>query len=287
LRRLWPLLAMVAARGGAQSPDVVLKVDLNPFLQVDDKGRNTFRWYDSLGHHSTVGLSMILEPGYRLVVTERIQRMPADSEQLDEYYVEDEGNWRLGKQYLPFGREFLIRESVQAIRADTNLIVEGLPIVIAGCDGGDTRQRGIVGRIGTRIGVSFALGRHFGIEGTSLAVVRDPDSAPGSGRGYKAIFGLDVGKRLNRWRLAAEVVALRQGETVLDEEREVSDLSFTLQETKDRSFTFGWSRDWKESENVFRFQGRTLLTRSVWLEPILRFAGTGFKDVGVAVRIKL
>src|SRR5688572_31745900 len=106
-------------------------MDVNPHFRINADGDSNFRWYDPLGKHSTVGLSMILEPGFRVVVTEKLQRMPTDNDQLDEYYIEDEGNWRVGKQYLPFGRQTLLHESVQGGRVDTNLIIEGLPISFA------------------------------------------------------------------------------------------------------------------------------------------------------------
>jgi hypothetical protein len=286
----WPgtiLVFSLFAAARAQTPDVVIRVDVNPHSKIDRDGVSAFRWYDSLGKHSTVGLSMILETGYTLFVTERIQRMPSDDEQLDEYYLEDEGSWRVGKQYLPFGRGMLLRESVQAIRGETNILLEGVPIVAAIYDGGPGRQRGGMARIGTWIGVSFAFGDHFGISGSSLAVVRDPDDAPGRGRGYQQALGLDFFKRIGLWRMNAEGVVLRGGETSVDEDKEVSDVAFTYQPNTRDSVTLGWSRDWSHKAEVLRVQGHLLINRGVWLEPIVRFRGGGFFDAGLSLRAKL
>lgn len=279
--------ALSVSTANAQTPDVVIRMDLNPTYRVDDRGGSSFRWYDTLGRHSTVGISMILEPGYRFLVTERIQRMPSDDDQLDEYYLEDEGNWRVGKQYLPFGRSNLIRESVRAARIDSNLLIEGLPITIAACDGGNGRQKGVIGRVGSWLGISLAIGNFFGIDGTSLAVIRDPEDAPGKGRGYRQIAGIDFFRRLGMWRIQAEMITLRQGETAADKEGEVSDLNFSYQQTPANAIVFGWSKDWRNGASIFRVQAKVLATRSIWIEPLLRFEGAGFKDFSISLRAKL
>ena len=116
------LLALAAAMAGAsalaQIPDVTIKVDAGLTYRSVRNGETTLRWYDGFGKHSTVGLLFWLEPGWRVYVSERLQRIEGDgdNEQLDEYYVEDPGIWRLGKQYLPFGRGLLLRESARAAR---------------------------------------------------------------------------------------------------------------------------------------------------------------------------
>jgi hypothetical protein len=281
------LTALAGTSTLAQTPDVVVRMDINPHYRITGDGVSTFRWYDSLGQHSTVGLSMILEPGFRLFVTEKLQRMPTDNDQLDEYYIEDEGNWRVGKQYLPFGRGTLLHESTVAARVDTTLLIEGLPISLAAVDAGPRRQKGIVGRIGTRIGVSFAIGRHFGIDGTSLGLVRDPEEAPGEGRGYKNVVGLDVFKRIGVWRLQSEWLAFWGGETAADPDFEVSDVSFSYSNGLASTITLGWSRNWRSNADIFRAQAKILMIRGFWLEPLLRFRGSTFRDFGVSVRAKL
>ncbi len=148
-------------------------------------------------------------------VAQRLQRIPndGDEEQLDQYYVEDPGLWRLGKQYLPFGRGLLLRESGRAARGDTNLIFQNLPISAAICDNGRDRTRGVFGRVGSTVGVSFAVGNNIGIQGTSLNAVRRPEDNPGAGRGYKFALGVDGAKRFWIFTVQGEVLALRRGHT--------------------------------------------------------------------------
>src|SRR5207253_1549758 len=120
-------------------------------------------------------------------ISQKFAKIPNDPDRdlLDQYYLEDEGIWRIGKQYLPFGSGRFLHESVLAVRGDTQLVLEGLPIVAAAVDNGKGRQRGFVGRIGSRLGLSFALGSHFGINATSFTLVRRPEDSPGVGHGYK------------------------------------------------------------------------------------------------------
>lgn len=287
MKRALCIFLAVPALSFAQSPDVVVRLDVNPNYQIDSGGVSRFRWYDPLGKHSTVGISMILEPGFRLLVTERLQRMPGDDDQLDEWYLEDEGNWRVGKQYLPFGRQGILRESALAARVDTNLVIEGLPIALAACDAGPGRQRGLTGRLGGRIGLSFAVGSRFGAQGTSLGVVRDPDLAPGEGRGYRQVIGLDFWRRLGSWRVQGEAAFFRAGQTSLDKDMSVTDLQFSQGRATLNTFTLGWSRDWAAVGDIYRAQAHVLMARSLWLEPILRFKGDRFFDFAVSLRAKL
>ena len=83
----------------------------------------TLRFYDSLAHPSTVALTFHLETGFRGYVSERLQKIPndGDSEQLEQYYIEDPGIWRFGKQALPFGKESLLRMMGKAARGDATL----------------------------------------------------------------------------------------------------------------------------------------------------------------------
>jgi hypothetical protein len=283
------LLAATAAGALAQSPDVAVKLDLAPTYRSSKGADTLFRWYDTLGHYSTAGLLLRLEPGYRAYVSERLQRVnnDADPEQLDEYYVEDPGIWRLGKQYLPFGRQGLLRESVRAARGDTRLLVESVPIAVALCDNGARQARGIVGRIGSVVGVSFAYGNDFGAQASSLTLVRRPEDSPGQGRGYRTALGLDFARHFKIYTIQAEAVFLRRGQTPLDPNTEVSDLAITLQPSRHEAITIGWSREWGQDQNFLRAQGRFLLTRSTWLEPIVRVRDGVFYDLGITLRVRI
>lgn len=290
MKRLSALLPLLfcASAAFAQTPDVSVKGDIFLHYRTTENGPNTVRWYDSMGHHSIAALEFHLEPGFRVYVAERFERIPhdGDNEQLDEYYVEDPGIWRLGKQYLPFGRQGILRESARAARGDTNLLFERFPVSLAICDNGQNRTRGVVGRFGSVIGVSFAFGNNFGIQSTSLDVVRRPEDAPGIGRGYRTAFGVDFARHYKIYTLQAEAVALRRGQTVDDPNTEICDLALTLQPSKYAALTAAWSRDWGRSVNFLRLQGKFLVTRSVWVEPIVRFRDGDFFELGASLRVK-
>ncbi|RYG32945.1 hypothetical protein EON81_19445, partial [bacterium] len=157
----------------AQIPDVRVKVDLGLTTRITDQGRTTFRFFDPLGRPSIVGLSLYLEPGFRFYLGQRIQTIPGGpNDTVDELYLEDEGNWRIGRQYLPFGTGKLLAENANAIRADSNLIFEGLPLSFAAFDNGRGYAQGYVVRIGaSNLGLSAALGDRIGASGTSIGVV--------------------------------------------------------------------------------------------------------------------
>lgn len=286
---VWPCLVGLTCVAAAQQPDVQFKADLYPTAFTGLNDPNSFRWFDVLGHCSTVGLSVTFEQGFHAYVSERLEKIPnnADSEQLDEYYVEDPGIWRVGKQYLPFGRQTLLREDVRAARGDTRLLFKGLPLSVAVCDNGNKQARGVVGRVGSTIGLSFAIGNDFGAQGTDLTLVRRPGDSPGPGRGYQTIVGADFARRLGMYTVQAEFVALRSGETAMDTSSDVSDLNLTLQPTRYEALVFGWSRDYGSGVNFFRAQGKFLVRKNIWIEPIVRLRDTNFYDLGVTLHVRL
>lgn len=273
----------------AQTPDVMVRLDVRPTLRTQLGGANALRWYDVMGHHSTVGVYLILEPGLRALVSERLQRIPndGDSSQIDEYWIEDEGLWRVGKQYIPFGRGMIVRESVEGARADSNLLFEGFLVSGAVFDAGKNRQRGAVVRLQGPIGLSVAVGRNLGISGSTLAVVRDPEKAAGARGGYRSIVGMDFVKRSGIWRFQAEVAAFTGGERKADREREVSDLLITAEPNPNRLYGVGWSRAWDEKNDTFRIQAQIPLQKSVWAEPIVRYRGGVLRDFAFTLRVKL
>ena len=89
--RRWLTLSLVVLPGLAlaQFPDVQIKLDLRPTYLSSQGGRSTFRWYDAMGRHSTVGLVFLLEPGFRFFVAQRIQKIDddPDRDQIDEMYL--------------------------------------------------------------------------------------------------------------------------------------------------------------------------------------------------------
>jgi hypothetical protein len=281
-------LGACAVTASAQIPDVIIKID--PLLHYREvpRGKDTLRGYDSLGNYGTVGLSFNLEPGFQVVVSQRLQKIKgnADGDQLDLLYIEDRGLWRVGKQILPFGRNQLLRESVYAARFETTLGSEAFPAVFAACDAGPGRQSGFTGRIGTRFGASFAIGEHFGIDASSFTSIRFPEESPGRGRGYNQIIGVDFAQNVGSLKFRAEHVWLQVGQTPQDENNEVTDVLILYEPDLRRSFAFGWARKWKRGEHEFRLLGKVPMGANVWLEPIVLVRGDKLRATGVSLRVK-
>lgn len=130
-------LNLISASVLAQSPDVAVRVDANINYIVSTGASNRARWFDATGRHSVVGLGITLEPGYYILLTERMQRIKDDPDRqnLDEAYIEDPGLWRVGRQYLPFGSGRIFRESAFALRGNID-VIKGAPVSVAACDNG-------------------------------------------------------------------------------------------------------------------------------------------------------
>lgn len=283
------IAAVLGTVAAAQAPDVVIKLDARLNYRSAPDDANTQRLYDSLGNYSIVSLGFKLEPGFKVYVGQKLQRFDGgrDPDMLDEYYIEDEGIWRVGKQYLPFGAGRLVRESAFAARGETALIVESVPIVAAFAQGEKGRQQGFVARIGGRLGGSVFLGDHFGIDGTSLALIRKPDHALGKGRGFKQAFGLDYSKGIGNFNVAFEGVAFRDPNDSSDEDFEVFDVSATYTPSKYHNYTVGWTRRTHPTADFMRFRGSVFLTNNVYLEPMVRYRDGRNYDFNVAVRVRL
>lgn len=272
----------------AQIPDVQFKADFGPTYRSEAKGGSAIRWYDPFGHHSVIALQFALEPGFRAYVAQKIQRIAndGDNSQVDESYVEDTGVWRAGKQYLPFGNQVILRESVTAIRSDTELFLRVLPMSVAACDGGSRRQRGFIGRIGTDVGFSFAFGRHFGISGTSLTQIRLPEESPGVGTGFRQVLGMDFKRQQGKILFLGDFALFSSAEQDI-EDLQALDLSATYQPAVGRSLTFGYSTGSVPGIQSFRVQGSFLLGDNIWLEPWVRTRDGSVHDAGVTARVRL
>lgn len=283
------ILAAIATSACAQAPDVTIKLDARLNYRSAPKDANTQRMYDSLGNYSLVSLSFKLEPGFNVLVSQKLQRFDGnrDKDLLDQYYIEDEGIWRLGKQYLPFGGGKLVRESAFAARGDTNLIIEGIPISAAAVQGEGGRQSGAVGRLGGRIGFSFFYGEHFGIDGTTLTLTRTPREALGKGRGYKRAFGLDFSKGIGEFNLAFDSVVFREPNSSLDDNFEAADVSATYTPSKYQTYFAGWTWRTNPSANYWRLGGSVFLTNGVYIEPMVRYRNGEVFDFNLAIRVRL
>lgn len=288
--RLFTIVAFVLLplSAVAQAPDVRVKLDAVINGSSDENGKRNVRLYDRLGNRGVLALTFYLEPGFRTYVTQRLQQIENDPDKspLDEYYVEDEGLWRVGKQYLPFGSGKILRESVLAVRGDTNLIIEGLPVAAAACDGGVGRQRGFVARVGSRIGLSVAYGHHFGIASTALNYVRTPEESPGKGRGYQAVFGVDGYRTFGRFTVAGEAVILRRGETSQDVDEDVLDGSVLYRPIKTATMTAGVTHSESQDRTYLRVMLSCALDRHSTIEPLVRFTDGRIFDASVSLRVR-
>lgn len=284
-----PLLPLLAL---AQSPDATVFVDARPTLVLREGDRPLFRWFDPNGVPSVVGVRLRFENGNRVTVSQRLQRYSSsgDDETLDEYFIEQPGAWRLGKQVLPFGQRRLVRETAPAVRFDTNLLFEGLPIQFALVDHGPRRVRGVVARVGrTDGGLSFFFGDHFAAQGGALAPFQDPQTAGGRGRGYRVALAADFRSRFASGELTGEWLSLRDAESPLDRDaRDLSDLRLALQPPAwPGPVTLSWGRDWSAARDVFRVEADVPAAQNVRAHPFLRFDQHRFQDLGVTFRVRL
>lgn len=278
--------AVVSA--SAQLPDVRFRLDASLVYRSPDRGASRLRMVDPFGRPSILALTFLLEPGFQVYAAQRLQQIQndADRDVMDEYYVEDPGIWRVGRQYLPFGTGRILRESVIAARGDTSLILENLPIAVALCDGGDGMQRGIVGRVGSRLGVSVALGERFGIAGTALNFVRFPEQSPGRRRGWGRALGLDYTKRFGPASVTGEWLALTDGATAQDKDLTLFDVSMRVAPTTFHSLTLGWTRQTTSRVDFYRIQAEVFATKNVWIEPTLRYRDSRFLEFSLGCRVR-
>lgn len=280
---------LLASAACAQTPEIALFADLRPSLTSSEGENATLRWYDPLGRHSVVGFRVILEPGLRGKVSQRLQRIDGDPDEdlIDELYLERRGEWRVGKQYLPFGDGVLLRESAPAVRYDTRIVIDEAPIQLAYVDAGGGKTRGFVGRVGRRLGLSFAVGNHFGIGAGTLATVRSALEAPGRYRGYGLVLGADAEVPLGDGLLEAEFAQFRNGETAADETISASELRWSLMPRGRRErYEIAWSRNWSQPRNLFRFELEIPLEERLTLAPMVRFADGSWHDLSVTARVR-
>ena len=280
-------LTLFPLPSSAQAPDLRAKLDLALTFEARPGGYESARLYTPLGRPSTVGLSLLLESGLNVAISQRLGRLPKDSnlDLFDEAYIEDPGIYRVGKQYLPFGTGRLLRESVLAIRIDSRLIAENLPVALAVAQAGTGRQNGVVLRVGRGVGASVAFGEHFGISATSLGLVRHPEDAPGRGGGWGQAFGLDARRRAGKFTLSGDFIALAGGpETNLT----VFDAETVYVADGYRTIGAGYSRTLGRDQNdYFRLFGRLRAARNLDVEPLVRLKGNDLYDLAVTLRLRL
>ncbi len=280
---------LASAIGFGQVPQIAIFVDAYPTLIWREGNAGNLRWYSLDGRTSTVGFNILLESGNRVLVSQRLQRFPgdADDEQLDEYWIESTGSWRVGKQLLPFGSRNLIRETGMGARLDTRLLIHDLPIQVAYVDNGSGRSRGVIGRIGRRAGVSFAVGDNFGNQATDFSSLQIPSAALGKGRGFSTVIGFDFSMPIGSFTLHGEGVTCRGSNNVVDGDRTVSDLWLNwFLPGSANSIGAGWARRWDNDEAYLRMFGDFKIAEKVTLRPYIRFDTGGLRDIAITTRVK-
>ena len=279
---------LLASAAWAQTPDVAIKADIRLHYTQSTGAKTKVRWYDPMGRPSTVGIGMNLEPGYYLLITERLARIgnDIDREQIDEAYLEDPGSWRIGRQYLPFGARNLIREAALGARLDFPLILKNLPTRTVIFDNGESRLRGAMIRIGNEIGLSVGYGQHLGAASTSFGQIRDPQQAAGVGRGYRLAIAMDATRTWGIVTVGLEALALRRPNQAGDRSEDFSDLTLRWDSSELRT-TFGWTRAWKTRDDFFRAESELSITRNVMLTGFVRFQRGSWRDMSVGLRVKM
>lgn len=290
--RATTILVALAAAGSciAQIPDLIVTVDARPTFRIGDTKDIQLRWFDLDGRPSVVGFKALLQDGNRLVVTQRLARYPGngDNDPLDEYYLEAPGDWRLGKQVLPFGQKTLYREAAVAARARTHLVFDAVPIDIAACDSGAGRPRGVIGRIGENTGLSFAFGNNFAVSDSAFAAIREDLHGAGANRGYQFLLGFDTVYFTYPVTVEFEAMALRQGETPADSDEEYADLRvwYAIPESSAR-LGFAYGHRFADRLDSFRFQGEFPIADQVLIMPFVRLGSPGLRQIGTTVRFRL
>jgi hypothetical protein len=289
--RCWGVALLgAAAIANAQTPDLALKLDLNLSYTQSSGGKTRFRWYDPMGRHSTVGVGMNLEPGYYILVTERLGRIDsdADREQIDEAYLEDPGVWRIGRQYLPFGAKNMVREAALGARLDTYLFTHKLPVKAAIFDNGAQSLRGAMVRFGSSLGLTLAYGEHIGAASTSFGQIHDPQDAPGKGAGYRVAAAFDATKQVGSSLVVFEAVSLRRPQRGGDRSEDFSDLSVRLNSLdQEIKTTFAWTRAWKTRDDFYRVESEYKISKNLTMKGFLRFQRGTWRDISLGLRVRM
>lgn len=282
------LVVLGAGLSRAQAPDVRIKGDVSFGLTSSKEFSLGGKSYTPLGRHSTVSLQTYLPIGLKIVLSERIQTITndTDDDSFDEYYIEDTGSWRVGKQYVPFGSGAFFRQSVVSARLDSNLLLGGLPLAIAVADGGMGRPYGIVGRIGGRgLGLSFCFGRHWGVNSSALALTQSVQKPEGLGNGWKQAIGVDVYRRSGKFVYRTEALVLRQPEgTSID--KEMGDFQVTYDLGHRHSAFIGVSKVIGEDPTFTRLGSTYTAAKGIQLEAMYRLQDRNFRDFSVFLRFR-
>lgn len=280
--------AALAAGAVAQTPDFRLNLELRLTVRSQVNDRTSIRWYDHRGRASNVSLTLNLEPGYVAKIVQRFHRVDtdADPELLEEYYIEDPGRWRVGKQLMPFGSDTILREYARGAGFFTTLAFGDIPIKIAAGDNGRQKLRATFARLGNQLGVSVAVGNHIGVAGTSFTQFRAPEQTAGVGRGWKQAFGVDLRTVRGPLTLDLEFIALRGGETDLDVNSNLSMAKATYRFNSLTALSVAWVRDWLAKKDGALVEGRLTVSDKVEAIGFVRIEDGQRRETGAGLVIR-
>lgn len=289
--RTFGLVAALLATSAtfAQSPNVTFGLDLNSEVELLPNGKVRLRFHDENGNYSRVRFGASFDNGLSVRVFQKIERIDgdADASTLDEAYVERPGDWRAGKQYLPFGTGRIVKESALAAKIDMEILFADMPISLAFADAGSDRQRGFCARFGDNIGFSIAQGQRFGINASSFTQIRSAEHSPGKKRGYDSIIGADATKQTGGWTMSAEWVRLREGETAQDNDEDLLNGLVSYQFPYGPLVQIEATAQFNNRRLHYGFSAEVPISSNAFLSPSVRFLDGEGWHCSATLRVRL
>lgn len=248
-----------------------------------------FHAYDDQGHFSIFSLQASTEQGLHAYVSERLERPSHDPDRdsLEQYYLEDPGVWRIGKQYLPFGGGHILNDLALAVRSDQTIAIWGLPVTVIGADNGRGRTQGVAVSLGGNFGLAAAVGQNFGISSSSLLAVRLPDASPGVGNGYKRIYDAWYRESRRDSGFWLEAASLQMGDSLQTKDDFVVSAGVVFTPFKGKSFTLSAAHDSSQRADFYAVSSSFRVNKSMTLLPFIRFKNGQLFDACLAFSWKL
>jgi hypothetical protein len=273
----------------AQAPAVSFSADITPQVRFDGEGKTRFRLYDDTGELSRVRMNLAFDNGLQMRYFQKLARVDNDPDDsgTEEFYLEDPNRWSVGKRYVPFGSNRLLREPAIGASAKVFLPIADIPLQIAAFDNGPGEQRGLAGRLGENPGVSFFVGEHFGIAATSLTPLRFPEEAPGEGKGYRRALGADYTLASGGWQAVFEYVSLRRPHNAEDPPLDVASLLVSYQFPYGPLVLMEVAVASAEPRSSIRWSAQIPIEKNLFLVPSLRLMSTDGWRAALSVRIRL
>ena len=206
-RKAASLVGVVLATSAlAQNADIAPFLEIRPTV-IATSERTSFEWFDQRYQSSLVGLRGVLPNGTRVRFAQRLARLPGevDRELIDEAFIERRGDWRIGRQRMPFGQRRVVNESLWGGRYDTRLAF-GVNASVYAFDEGRGRATGAGIRIGEEVGISLMAGTNLGMQPTSQPFIERDPSEVQLGAGHDLLLGGDVSFRYGGMQGTAEHV---------------------------------------------------------------------------------